>query len=135
MFVKWITKLEHSEISIKRQIQMEWVMIVMTQIQMRTLKVTMASGHIQLWKRKLVWWIKKLNMQINWKERCQLEKLQVNIIQMHRKCQQQVVKIFHQEKMIQWEVQKISSSTNADPALMAKQLHIKNKLKQKKMKK
>ena len=131
MFVKWIIKLEHSEISTKRQILTESVKKAMDQTLMMMLKVTMASGNIQP-KRSLFWWLKKLNMQINWKERCLLVKLRANITQMHLKCQQQVDKISHQEKILLWEAQKISSSNRDDLALTANQLPIKNNHKQSK---
>lgn len=107
-------------------------MKVMNRTQMMMLKVTMASGNIQP-KRSLFWWIKKLSMQINWKERCQLKKQRVSITQMHLKCQQQVDKIFHQEKILLWEAQKISSSNRDDLALTANQLPIKNIHKQSKI--
>ena len=48
MFVKWTTKLEHLEISIKRQIQKEKVKTAKGQIQMMMPKVMMANGSTQL---------------------------------------------------------------------------------------
>ena len=134
MSEKWTTKLEHLEISTKLQIPMEWVMTAMDQIQKKMLKVTMANGNIQL-KRNLFWWLKKLNMQINWKERCQLKKQRVNITQINQKCHQQVVyQIFHQG-ILQLEVQKISSSIKEDLAWKANHQLIKNKHRQNKIKK